>query len=147
MILPDANLLLYAYDRSSPWHKAAAGWWSECLSGEEPIAIAPVVLFAFVRVATSPRAYDRPMKIETAASHVREWLDQPPVEVADLQPADVDLALHLLCGAGIGGNLTTDAQIAALSVRLRGEVHTADSDFARFPSVRWRNPLTKRTSR
>lgn len=38
-------------------------------------------------------------------------------------------------------NLVPDAQLAALAIEHGLEVKTADSDFARFPGVRWRNPL------
>lgn len=141
MILPDANLLLHAYDSSSQFHKKAAAWWSKCLEGTEPIGLATPVLFAFVRIATSPRAFVQPMTVETAVSHVREWLEQPAVGLVELCPEDIDRALGLLCRAGAGGNLTTDAQIAALSLRHRALIHTADADFARFPEIDWKNPL------
>ena len=49
MIVPDANLLLYAYDSESPFHRAAARWWSALLSGAEPVGLCPVVVFAFLR--------------------------------------------------------------------------------------------------
>jgi uncharacterized protein len=141
VILPDVNLLLYAYDSSSPFHAKAAAWWSKSLSQGEAVGLAIPVLFAFVRIATSPRAFIRPMTIETAAGHVREWLSQPVASLVEMHSQDVEKALDLLCRAGAGGNLTADAQIAALSLRHRAIVHTADTDFARFPEVTWKNPL------
>ncbi len=130
MIVPDANLLLYAYDAASPFHSKAAAWWSSCLSGSEPIGLCPAVTFAFVRIGTSRKAFA-----------VESWLKQPMVQVLELDAADVIKALELLRTAGTGGNLTTDAQLAAVCLRHRAVVHTADSDFARFPKIRWRNPL------
>jgi uncharacterized protein len=141
VILPDVNLLLYAYDSSSLFHAPAAAWWSKSLSGGEAVGLATPVLFAFVRIATSPRAFVRPMTIEAAAGHVREWLKQPVANLIEMHAEDVEKALDLLRQAGAGGNLTTDAQIAALSLRHRAIVHTADVDFARFPEVTWKNPL------
>jgi len=141
VILPDVNLLLYAYDASSPFHLKSAAWWSKTLSEGETVGLAVPVLFAFVRIATSPRAFVSPMTIETAAGHVREWLRQAVANLIEMHPEDVDKALDLLCQAGAGGNLTTDAQIAALALRHRAIVHTADADFARFPEVTWKNPL------
>ena len=141
MIIPDANLLLYAYDAASPFHARAAAWWSRCLSGTEPVGLTHPVLFAFVRIGTNPRAFVHPLPIETAANHVRNWLRQPGVVVLETNRDDVDRALDLLCDAGTGGNLTTDAQIAAIALRHRAVIHTADSDYARFPEVRWENPL------
>ncbi len=141
MIVPDANLLLYAYDATSPFHAASASWWSACLSGSEPVGLCPSVVFSFVRIGTSRRAFAHPLTIREACEHVGTWLRQPVIQVVDLDAADVETALDLLRGAGSGGNLTSDAQLAATALRHGAVVHTADSDFARFPNVRWYNPL------
>ena len=61
MIIPDINLLLYAYDASSPFHTKAAAWWQGCLSGTEPVGLLPVVLFGFVRIGTNVRAFLNPL--------------------------------------------------------------------------------------
>jgi hypothetical protein len=143
VILPDANLLLYAYDTSSPFHQTSATWWSNTLDCGEIVGICSPVLFAFVRISTSPRAFSRPFTIVEAADRVTEWLQQATVEFLELQPIDVQRALDLLREAGTGGNLTTDAQVASLAARLSAIVHTADSDYARFQNVRWFNPLTR----
>ena len=141
MIIPDANLLLYAYDEASPLHARAKSWWSECLSGPEPIGLIAVVLFAFIRIGTSPKVFEMPLSIAEATRHVQAWLDAPSTEFLAVASADVDQALAWLTEAGAGGNLTTDAQIAAVAKRCRAHVHTADTDFARFRGVRWKNPL------
>jgi toxin-antitoxin system PIN domain toxin len=142
VILPDANLLLYAYNTSSPFHTKSAAWWSKCLSGSEPVVLCPVVLFGFVRIATSARAFPRPLTIQEASTHVHDWLEQPVAQLLEMEFQDVEQALALLAEAGTGGNLTTDAQIAAMSLRLGAIVHTVDTDYVRFPRVRWFNPLT-----
>lgn len=141
MIIPDANLLLYAYDEASPFHARARSWWSECISGPEPVGLVAVVLFAFIRLGTNPKVFEMPFSISEAARHVKRWLDAPSTELLAVARADVDQALEWLTEAGSGGNLTTDAQIAAVAKRCRALVHTADTDFARFPGMRWKNPL------
>lgn len=141
MIVPDANLLLYAYDSASPFHEKAARWWSDCLSGSEPIGLCGVVVFAFLRIGTSRRAFQHPMAIGEASGHVRSWLERSVCDLLVLEEADVLRAMEWLDAQGSGANLTTDAQIAAIAVRCRGTVHTADTDFQRFPGVRWKNPL------
>lgn len=141
MIIPDANLLLYSYDNSSRFHRKASAWWSECLSGAEPVGLCSVVLFAFVRIGTSRRAFEHPFSIDEAVDHVRSWLDRSITEHLVTLETDVVQALGWLEAAGAGGNLTTDARIAALAHRYRATVHTADTDFDRFPDVRWHNPL------
>lgn len=141
MIIPDANLLLYAYDKASPFHTRARKWWCDCLSGSEPVGMVAVVLFAFIRVGTSPKVFETPLSIEEAAGHVRSWLDVSATELLAVEKSDVEQAITWLTGAGVGGNLTTDAQIAAVAKRCRAQVHTADTDFSRFPGVKWINPL------
>ena len=141
MIVPDANLLLYAYDAASPFHERSAAWWSACLSGREPVGLCAVVIFAFVRIGTSRIAFEEPMSIAEAAAHIRSWLDRPVTSVLLTEETDLLLALEWLLASGSGGNLTTDAQIAAVAHRHRAVVHTADRDFGRFPDVRWLNPL------
>lgn len=144
MIVPDANLLLYAHDSSSAFHRVAAEWWSDCLGGDETVALVPVVVLAFVRVSTSRAAFDDPFTLAEAATEVRRWLGRSVVSVVGAEALDLDQALALVEGAGAGGGLATDALIAAVAIRQRAVVHTADSDFARFPQVRWYNPITGR---
>ncbi|MEM7051060.1 MAG: TA system VapC family ribonuclease toxin [Acidobacteriota bacterium] len=141
MIVPDANLLLYAYDADGPFHGAAARWWQSCLSGRQPVGLCAVVVFAFVRLATSQRVFARPLTIGEAQHHVQRWLERSVSVFLPAEAADLRRALAWLEAAGTGGNLTTDAQIAAIARRCRGVVHTADPDFGRFAGVRWLNPL------
>jgi len=141
VIVPDVNLLLYAYDTASPFHRRAASWWSDRLSGLEPIGLCTVVLFAFVRIGTSRRAFEEPLTISEAAGHVRSWLERSVVDLLVADVSDVVRALRYLEDAGTGGNLTTDAQVAAIAARHRATVHTADTDFGRFPDVSWHNPI------
>ena len=144
MILPDANLLLYAYNRDRPFHVVTAAWWSGCLSNPEPIGLTPGDLFAFVRVGTNPRAFPRPLSVSYASGLALEWLEQYNVQMLDMQPRDVTEALSLLTAAGTAGNLTSDAQLAAIALRTGAVVHTGDTDFYRFPKLRWFNPVTGR---
>ncbi len=141
MIVPDLNLILYAYDASSSHHAAAAAWWEGCVNGGETVGIPYVVLFGFVRLTTNPRVFVSPMPLATAIGCVREWLQRPHVLAADGGPEHVSATLDLLREAGGAGNLTTDAQIAAVALHHGATIHSNDSDFARFPGVRVRNPL------
>ncbi len=71
------------------------------------------------------------------------WLEQPVTQLLNMDSTDVRAALELLRSAGTAGNLTADAKVAAIALRQRAVVHTAESDFTRFPTVRWHNPLSK----
>lgn len=141
MILPDANLLLYACDESSPFHTKAAAWCERIMNGTQPVILLPSVIFAFVRISTHPRIFAEPLSVAETSAHVRSWLVRRQVRLHDMLPDDVETALGLLESAGTAGNLTTDAQIAAVALRLDAEVHTADLDFGRFVGVRFSNPL------
>lgn len=141
MILPDVNLLLYACDQSSPFHPKAAAWCEHIMSGHSPVILLPAVVFGFVRISTHSRVFTDPLSVAEASAHVRSWLGLKQVRLHDMLPEDVATALELLESAGTAGNLTTDAQIAAVALRLDAEVHTADLDFGRFAGVRFRNPL------
>ena len=147
MIVPDVNLLLYGYDRDSPFHTKAAAWWTACLSGTESVGLPHVVLFGFLRVGTSPRAFRQPMTPAEAAGHIRAWLAQPVVQILDAGAHHVEQVLELLQRVGMAGNLVTDAQIAAVAVEHNAVVHTSDADFIRFTGVRWFNPITRTGSR
>jgi toxin-antitoxin system PIN domain toxin len=143
MILPDINLLLYAYDQSSGFHEKAKSWCEEVMTGPAPVVLLPVVLFGFVRIATHAKVFQDPLGVKEAADHVRSWLARRHVRLHDMLKEDVETALGLLETAGTAGNLTTDAQIAAVAIRLDAEVHTSDLDFGRFPKVRFVNPLKR----
>ncbi len=147
MILPDSNLLLYAYDSASPFHERARIWWENCLSGRERVGLCNVVLSAFVRIGTSRRVFEQPLTVAEAAACVRHWLGRSVTEFLLMQERDLLLALKLLEAAGAGGNLTTDATIAAIAISCKATVHTADTDFGRFPAVRWLNPLGEKNLR
>lgn len=142
MIIPDINLLLYAYDASSPFHSRAVVWWQACLSGNEPVGLLPVVALGFVRVGTNVRAFQHPMTPAEAAGHVRSWLAQSCVELLDPGSAHLERVLRLLEGLGTAGNLVTDAQIATATLDRGAILHTADADFIRFGELRWFNPIT-----
>ena len=141
MIVPDINLLLYAYDESSPFHVPAKAWMERVMTGPAPLILLPGVVFGFVRIATNPRVFREPMTVAEAAGHVRSWLARRHVQLHDMIADDVEIALALLEAAGTAGNLTTDAQIAAVALRLEADVHTSDLDFGRFRKVRFTNPL------
>jgi toxin-antitoxin system PIN domain toxin len=146
MIVPDINLLLYAYDSDSPFHAKAAAWWQDCLSGTEPVRLPQVVVFGFLRIATSARVFQNPMTPTEASGHVRSWLLQPCAQILEPGPDHTNQVLNLLEKLGTVGNLVTDAQIAALAIEHGAVLHTADTDFLRFPGLRWFNPITRTAS-
>lgn len=142
MIVPDANLLLYACDTTSPFHERARRWWQECLSGDEAVGLAQPTLFAFLRISTSPRIFTNPLTLAAAAAHIRSWMGRRVCQVLQASRDHEIRVTELLDAAGgTAGNLVTDAQICALAIAYRAVVHTADRDFLRFKDVRCHFPL------
>lgn len=141
MIVPDANLLIYAYDAMAPLHARARAWWERMLSGSEPVGIPWVVVLAFVRLMTHPSLSANPMTVAQAQTAVTAWMRVAHVRLLPTTPATMALFFTLLEQAGTGGNLCTDALIAAAASEHGGCVYSNDADFARFRSQAWRNPL------
>ncbi len=109
--------------------------------GAETIGIPWIVTTGFVRLMSNPRVVVTPLHPSEAASYAESWFSH--THITPINPG-ADHLSHFrqnLAVPGGGTNLVADAHIAALSMEYDVEVHSADSDFARFPGVRWRNPL------
>jgi toxin-antitoxin system PIN domain toxin len=137
MILPDLNLLLYAADSSSARHEVAKSWLEKAVNESvEEIGLAWVVYLGFLRLTTSSKVFPHPMTVEQSL----EWLDhlREAPAVVPLNPgrAHAGILRHLLLTVGTGGNLTTDAHLAALALEHDARVITGDRDFSRFPGLR-----------
>ena len=142
MKLVDLNLLLYAIDDGAPHHAAARPWLEETLSGTEEVGFAWAVLLGFVRLSTNPAVFEQPLSAGEALDYVDGWLAQPVATVVHPTEAHAARLRELLQPLGTAGNLTTDAHLATLAIEHGAELCSADTDFARFPGLRWHNPLT-----
>ncbi len=141
MTLVDANLLLYAVDEASPFHERATEWLSEQLNGNRRVGLPWQCLVAFVRISTHPRASSRPLSPDDAADLVDDWLAAEPAWVPVPGPGHAAIFAGLTRRHQLRGNLVSDAHLAALAIEHGLELCSADTDFARFPEARWRNPL------
>jgi uncharacterized protein len=140
-MLIDANLLLYSVDRLAPEHDRAAAWMLEQLNGDRRVGIPWESATAFVRISTNPRATTRPLQPHEAWRFVEDWLAADPVWIPVATERHADVLGTLMRTHRISGSLVSDAHLAALAIEHGLEVCSADTDFARFPEVRWRNPL------
>lgn len=141
MIVPDVNLLIYAYNRDAPDHAAARGWWERLLNADDPVGLAWATALGFVRLMTHRAVLVTPLGPQQAIAHVRSWLAQPNVELLEPGNRHLEILERLLVGIGTGGNLITDAHLAALAIEHQAELCSNDTDFGRFPGLRWHNPL------
>ena len=142
MIVLDANLLIYAYDLDSAHHKKSLSWLEELLSGVEAVGLPWQSVSAFLRVITNRRLPGMRVSLEQAVQVVDEWLQQPNVQV--LVPPDQHWSVlrQMILEGRASGPLVSDAEIAAITIEQGAVLHTTDRDFARFPGLRWKNPLT-----
>lgn len=143
MIVFDANLLIYAYDSGASQHVKARAWVEEAFSGVDAVGLPWQAIYAFLRLMTNRRLSGTRFTAEQASQVVDSWLAQPNIRV--LAPGDQHwpLLCRMLVEGQASGALARDAVIAALTIEYGGVLHTADRDFARFPGLRWVNPLAR----
>jgi toxin-antitoxin system PIN domain toxin len=141
MILVDANLLIYAVNQDAPLHRRAKAWLESAFSGPETVGLSWNVLLAFLRLTTRQGLFRRPLPVDTAFDLVGAWLDQPSSNVVHPGPRHLAILRDLLLPMGAGGNLTSDAHLAALAIEHGAQLCSSDADFARFPGLKWRNPV------
>ena len=142
-MLVDANLLLYAINRASLHHTDAALWLTTVLEGNRRVGIAWQSLGAFLRISTNPRVYPNPITADQARRQVRSWLDAAPTWILPATERTASILEELVERHRVTANLVPDAMLAALAMENGLTVMSADTDFARFPEVRWQNPLTQ----
>jgi toxin-antitoxin system PIN domain toxin len=140
MILPDANVLLYATNRAAPRHAPALAALEAVLNAEEPVGFAWTALLAFLRLSTRPGIFAKPLSLTDVFDIVDQWLGATPAQVLEPTSSHAAVLRRLLVPLGTGGNLTSDAHLAALSLEHEGTVLTYDHDFGRFPGVKWKSP-------
>lgn len=142
-VLVDANLLLWAHHTSFGDHAAARSWWGETLSTTPLVGIPWASSLAFLRISTHQRALERPLALEQAWAIVRGWLSRPNVRVPVPTERHGEILGPLLVGGRAVGNHASDAHLAALAIEWGLELCSVDRDFARYPGLRWRDPLSR----
>jgi toxin-antitoxin system PIN domain toxin len=144
MMLIDANLLIYAYHRDLPQHSAAQHWLRDTLASKPYMGIPWSVLLAFVRLSTNPRVFERPPTLSTVWEQVELWLAHPNVWIPQPTERHAQVLGSLMKETNVTGNLVQDAHLAALALEHGLILYSADRDFARFPGLRYHNPLQDR---
>lgn len=145
MLLPDVNVLIYAHiDGSTPEHDAYARWVTRMATGPEPFALSVLVLSGFVRIVTNARVFDPPSRLDEAFAFVSSLTERPNARIVGPGPDHMAIFEHLCRAAGATGKLVADAQHAAVAMEHGCTMVSTDSDFARFPALRWQHPLGRR---
>lgn len=143
MIIPDVNLLLYATISGFPQHERSRAWLEDLLNGSDLVGLTSPALFGYIRIATSGRVLESAMSVSEAVGRVREWLAQPTTRFLVPGPRYLEIAFDLLETTGTGANLTTDVQLAAYAIEQGADLYSNDTDFGRFPALRWVDPLKR----
>jgi len=141
-MIVDANLLLYAVDESSGHNAVAASWLQELLDGDIRVGLPWQTIGAFLRISTHPRVAENPLSGPDAWRYIAEWLAVPVVWIPPATEMTAQVYERLCEQIQVTGNLVPDAQLAALAIEHGVELASADTDFMRFPGLRWINPLS-----
>ncbi|HKQ42582.1 MAG TPA: TA system VapC family ribonuclease toxin [Pseudonocardia sp.] len=142
MIVPDVNVLVHAYHRDAAKHERYAEWLADVVAGQEELGLVEAALTGFLRVVTHPRIYADPApstealvfvatlrggrQARTLAATEATWQHFADIAAADRQ---------------VRGVLVPDAWLAAMARSHGGRLATADRGFARFPGLRWFDPV------
>ncbi|MGA7488502.1 MAG: type II toxin-antitoxin system VapC family toxin [Xanthobacteraceae bacterium] len=140
MILPDVNVLIYAFRQDVPRHAVCRAWLAGIVSGDARFGISLLALSALVRVTTNPRAYKTPSTIEEAFEFCEFLLEQPHCHIVEPGERHWDIFKRLCITNDVRGLRVTDAWFAALAIESGCEWITFDRDYARFPGLKWQVP-------
>jgi toxin-antitoxin system PIN domain toxin len=144
LILVDANLLIYAYDESSPFQGAARRWVESVLSGAEPVRLSWTTLMAFLRIMTNPSLFERPLSTREAMEIIGELTATRCVTLIHPGKRHLSILGRLLSETGIRGPRVMDAHLAAIAIEHRATLCTTDRDFDQFRGLRLHFPLAPR---
>jgi len=142
VILVDANLLLYAANRSAPEHNAAREWLDAHLSGTARVGLPWPSLLAFVRLASNPMVMRHPVSVSQAWGQALQWLSAGPSWIPQPTVRHGEIFGALCAPSSMTSRLVPDAHLAALAIEHGLTLCSTDGDFARFEGLDWINPLS-----
>jgi uncharacterized protein len=140
MILPDVNVLIYAFRKDSAQHPVCKRWLDDVVSGEARYGLSPLALSAVIRITTNPRAYRQPSTTAEAFAYANNLLGQPNCEAIVPGDRHWEIFDRMVMETNTRGSRVTDAWYAALAIESGCTWITYDRDFARFPGLSWREP-------
>jgi toxin-antitoxin system PIN domain toxin len=140
MVLPDVNVLIYAFRRDVPQHVVCRQWLAAAVSSDTRFGVSPMVLSSVIRVTTNPRAFRTPSAIAEAFGFCEDLLGQPHCQIVEPGERHWDIFRRLCIDTATRGSRVTDAWFAALAIEWGCEWITLDRDYARFPGLKWQVP-------
>ena len=140
MILPDVNILIYAFREDTPFHDICRLWLEAVLDSGADFGVSRLALAAVIRVTTGPKFYQEPSTLDEAVGFCSYLLDRPNCQPVEPGSRHWMIFRRLIVDTDTRGRRVTDAWFAALAIEWGCEWITMDRDFARFPGLRWRLP-------
>lgn len=143
MILPDVNIIVYAYKREEEMQGQYADWLNDVAAGAEALGLVDVVLTGFLRIVTNRRIYAEPAPLSDALSFVAALRAASPARVIHGTGAAWEqFAAFAEADRLLRGNLVPDAWLAAIAVTSGARIATADAGFSRFEGLNWFDPAS-----
>jgi len=140
VILPDVNVLLYAHREDTAEHAVCHEWLLTTMKSDAPFGLSETVLSSVVRIATHPKIFKQPSRLDIVLAFTAGLLAQPNAMTVRPGPRHWDIFTRLCRESGARGNIVADAYLAALAIESGCEWITTDGDFARFAGLKWRRP-------
>lgn len=141
MILPDVNVLIYAFRSEAEQHEAYRAWLEDVVNGPSAYGIAPQVLAGVVRICTHPRIFKQPSTLDDVLEFCDVLSEQPNASLVSPGERHWSIFESLCRQSRVSGNLVQDAWFAALAIESGCEWITADRDYAKFDGLSWRTPV------
>ena len=138
MILPDVNVLIYAFRADSEMHGVYRPWLEAVVNGDEPFAVSLQVISSAIRIVTNSKAFVRPETTVAAFAFANAVIRSPNCRIVEPGPRHWDIFQTLCRKSNAKANLIQDAWFAAIAIEHGCEWITEDRDYARFPGLRWR---------
>lgn len=143
MFVVDTNVLVYAANRSSPYHERCSALLAEWRGQASAWYTTWPICYEFLRIVTHPRVFRPTWTAPAAWSFVESMLASPSLRVLTAGEQHAAVAAQVFGELPhLSGNLMHDAHTAVL-MREHGlrRIYTRDTDFHRFPFLEPMDPL------
>jgi hypothetical protein len=141
VILPDVNVLIYAFYENVDEHPAYARWLNQARRDGEDLLYPDSVLLGFLRIVTSPRIYAQPAPLGQALAFTTALLRGRHSRTVEDHESVWSAFDRLVAGdAQIRGTMVPDAYLAAVAISHKARLATRDRGFSRFPGLKWFDP-------
>jgi len=140
MLLPDVNVLIYAFRQNVPQHAVCRAWLDNTILSGVRFGVSPLALGAVVRITTHSRIFAEPSTLDDAFGYCNDILGQPSCQIVEPGERHWDIFQRLCTETETRGSRTTDAWYAALAIEWGCEWVSMDRDYARFPGLKWSVP-------